>query len=326
MTKEDAIKFIKDLFTLRTVWIDKGSGQWAVKKRFHPLLRSSFWVLMVIVCAGIYSGMNAPTHSEAVAEPKTVATLPDPEGVLPAPPVRKELVIPLKVSDNQEVNVSAKRDVKPSEKRNVSVPEKRDVKPSEKRNARVSQKRDEIILPSERNPETDRIIAPPSKTNPPKSQVSQTTRKKPETLPAPRVSDRTRYSVEVNKSAYTLTLYRDGEIVKVYPVAVGRNPGDKQRVGDNRTPTGNFRVVSIENASGWTHDFHDGKGKIKGAYGPWFLRLDAKGWKGIGIHGTHDPDSRGTMATEGCIRLSNEDIAELRQFAYKNMPVTIREN
>ena len=50
------------------------------------------------------------------------------------------------------------------------------------------------------------------------------------------------------------------------------------------------------------------------------------GWKGIGIHGTHDPDSRGTNATEGCIRLSNEDIDELKQYAYKNMPVIIREN
>ena len=98
------------------------------------------------------------------------------------------------------------------------------------------------------------------------------------------------------------------------------------RVGDHRTPTGKFKIVSIEPSSTWKHDFGDGKGKISGAYGPWFIRLDAKGWKGIGIHGTHDPDSRGTMATEGCIRLSNEDISELKQYAYRNMPVIIREN
>ncbi|MBQ7220173.1 MAG: L,D-transpeptidase [Synergistaceae bacterium] len=134
-----------------------------------------------------------------------------------------------------------------------------------------------------------------------------------------------RYNIKIVKSTYTLALYKGTELVKEYPIAVGRNPGDKQRTGDNRTPTGNFKIVSIENASKWTHDFRDGKGKIAGAYGPWFLRLDAKGWKGIGIHGTHAPDSIGTRATEGCIRLNNSDIAELKQYAYRNMPVVISE-
>ena len=288
MTKEDAIKFIKDLFTLRTVWIDKGSGKWAVKKRFHPLLRSSFWVLAVIVGAGIYSSLSTPHNSQAAEEPKMIATLPEPEKVAAHPPVRKEIVMPLKESPAR----------------------------------RESAKRKEIILPSESNPDADRIIAPSAKLKREPVPEQKTPAKK---LPTPRIADKSKYSVDVNKSKYTLTLYRDGEIVKEYPIAVGRNPGDKQRVGDNRTPTGRFKVISIEDASKWTHDFHDGKGKIKGAYGPWFLRLEAKGWKGIGIHGTHDPDSIGTRATEGCIRLRNRDIAELRQYAYRNMPVTIRE-
>ena len=134
------------------------------------------------------------------------------------------------------------------------------------------------------------------------------------------------YRIYINKSEYTLSLFKGNELVKTYPVAVGRNAGNKQRVGDNRTPEGEFHIVSIENSVSWKHDFRDGKGIIKGAYGPWFLRLDANGWKGIGIHGTHDPDSVRTMATEGCIRLRNEDIRDLRQYAYKNMPVEIREN
>ena len=93
------------------------------------------------------------------------------------------------------------------------------------------------------------------------------------------------YSIYINKSDYKLSLFKGHELIKTYPIAVGKNPGDKKRVGDNRTPVGDFHVVSIENASSWSHDFRDGKGKIKGAYGPWFIRLDAKGWKGIGIHG-----------------------------------------
>ena len=50
---------------------------------------------------------------------------------------------------------------------------------------------------------------------------------------------------------------------------------------------------------------------IKGAYGPWFIRLKTP-WKGIGIHGTHDPDSIGKDITEGCIRLKNSDLLDLK--------------
>ncbi len=182
------------------------------------------------------------------------------------------------------------------------------------------------------NPETDRIITvqreqPGEDFQREDSQgEAQNIWSEPAAPMTAKAAKKGKYNIRVSKSEYTLTLYKGNEFVKSYPIAVGRTPGDKQRVGDNRTPVGNFKIVSIENASSWSHDFRDGKGSIKGAYGPWFLRLDAKGWKGIGIHGTHDPDSRGTMATEGCIRLSNEDIADLRTFAYKNMPVVIRED
>ncbi|MBQ3402130.1 MAG: L,D-transpeptidase family protein [Synergistaceae bacterium] len=290
MNKEDAKELIRDLFTLRTVWIDQGGGKWKVKRRFHPFLRSIFWVAAVIIGAGIYSGLNSPGNSEAVAssapqsQPVQVVTARLPEAERPAPqvqPERQQVVIPISTRP----------------------------------------KRAEIVLPSEQNPGTDRIITRPQTLKPQEAKPQEV---KPRIRQARSGSDEG-YRIDVNKSTYTLTLYRGSEPVKEYPIAVGRNPGDKKRVGDNRTPVGNFRIVSIENASSWSHDFRDGKGKIKGAYGPWFFRLDAKGWKGIGIHGTHDPDSRGTMATEGCIRLSNEDISELRQFARVNMPVTIRE-
>ena len=91
------------------------------------------------------------------------------------------------------------------------------------------------------------------------------------------------YWVRISKGDCTLSLYRGSELVKNYSVAVGRNPGNKRRIGDNRTPVGQFRVQSIENSQNWKHDFGDGNGVIKGAYGPWFIRLDT-GWKGIGIH------------------------------------------
>ena len=132
------------------------------------------------------------------------------------------------------------------------------------------------------------------------------------------------YWLRIDKSRYTLYLYLGRNVEKTYEVAVGRNPGDKEYVGDNRTPVGTFTVQSIEDSRAWTYDFRDGKGPIRGAYGPWFIRLRTR-WKGIGIHGTHDPDSLGSMASEGCIRMHNSELEELKQFASSNMKVVIEE-
>ena len=131
--------------------------------------------------------------------------------------------------------------------------------------------------------------------------------------------------VVIDKSSYTMEVFNDGEPVKEYYIAVGKNLGDKQRVGDMRTPEGEFPVVQIQNSSGWVYDFGDGKGPIRGAYGPYFIRLGTPGWTGIGIHGTHAPDSLGTNVTEGCIRLNNDDVAELRSLVKIGDRVVIRD-
>jgi lipoprotein-anchoring transpeptidase ErfK/SrfK len=132
------------------------------------------------------------------------------------------------------------------------------------------------------------------------------------------------YWIRIKKGFFRLYLYRGGEIEKSYAIAVGKFSGDKRRAGDHRTPNGLFTVQSIENSIHWTHDFRDGKGDIRGAYGPWFIRLRT-GWQGIGIHGTHDPDSRGSMVSEGCVRMMNEDLEELKRYAFKGMEVAIEE-
>jgi len=129
----------------------------------------------------------------------------------------------------------------------------------------------------------------------------------------------------IDKSSFTLSFYNRGELLREWNVAVGIATGDKQRKGDNRTPNGIFKIRQIQNSSEWTHDFMDGQGEIKGAYGPWFIRLHTPPWTGIGIHGTHDPDSLGSRASEGCIRMNNEDVDELKEMVKIGMPVIIVE-
>lgn len=130
--------------------------------------------------------------------------------------------------------------------------------------------------------------------------------------------------IVISKEEMNLRLidYKGREIEK-YPIACGMNYGNKETAGDLKTPEGLFHITEIENASNWTHDFGDGKGEINGAYGPYFIRLEVPGHKGIGIHGTHKPESIGTRDTEGCIRLQNEDLTDLVERCHIGMAVFV---
>ena len=128
----------------------------------------------------------------------------------------------------------------------------------------------------------------------------------------------------VDKQKLTLTLVAPGgRIERDYRIACGENFGNKTQKGDHRTPEGRFPINQLLNAAGLSHDFGDGKGPVANAYGPWFLRLDVPGFITIGIHGTHLPESIGNRATEGCIRLRNEDILDLKERVAVGMPVVI---
>ena len=113
-----------------------------------------------------------------------------------------------------------------------------------------------------------------------------------------------------------------------YPVCVGLNKGQKQKKGDMRTPEctveNPFTITEIKDASTWTHDFGDGRGAIL-SYGNWFMRLKTPGHSGIGIHGsTNNENSVPGRGSEGCIRLRNHDLDELKaNYAFVGMRVVV---
>ena len=137
--------------------------------------------------------------------------------------------------------------------------------------------------------------------------------------------------IYIKKSDFTLCYYdNSGKEIFRAGCALGLNPGQKEKEGDMKTPSGTFYVDEILDASYWTHDFGDGKGEIQGAYGPWFISINtdemSKGqWGGIGIHGTHDPASIGKRASEGCIRLENSQVEILKQLVSVGTKVVIEE-
>ena len=131
------------------------------------------------------------------------------------------------------------------------------------------------------------------------------------------------YSLVITKSAYRISLLDNGTPIKEYNCAVGRNPGQKTKTGDARTPVGTFKVESINPS--WVSD-EDGKG----AYGPWFITLDtrelSKGeWNGIGISGTNKPEGLGRASSAGSVRVRNSDIEEIKKFVKVGTVVTIKE-
>ncbi len=133
------------------------------------------------------------------------------------------------------------------------------------------------------------------------------------------------YSLVITKSAYRISLLDNGKPIKEYNCAVGRNPGQKTKTGDARTPVGTFKVESINPSSDWVSD-EDGKG----AYGPWFITLDTRelskgGWNGIGISGTNKPEGLGRASSAGSVRVRNSDIEEIKKFVKVGTVVTIKE-
>ena len=134
-----------------------------------------------------------------------------------------------------------------------------------------------------------------------------------------------KYHIVIDKPKFTLSVYEVGSnaLVATYPVCLGTNLGQKQKVGDRKTPEGEFTVSMIQDASSWTHDFKDGGGVRKGAYGPWYFRLYTPPHTGIGIHGTCFPERIGTRDSEGCIRLKNEDLVQLKKYIQKGTKVKI---
>lgn len=129
--------------------------------------------------------------------------------------------------------------------------------------------------------------------------------------------------IVVDKQSLMLYLRENGETLMEVPVCVGKGIGQKKRQGDHKTPEGTFKITSIAASSGWPHDFHDGRGPVRGAYGPWFMRLNTPQSTHIGIHGTDRPETTGTRDSDGCIRLRNEDLDSLRRQVEKGMTVII---
>lgn len=122
--------------------------------------------------------------------------------------------------------------------------------------------------------------------------------------------------IVVSKSANTLTLRRNGEFFREYRVATGLN---------NCTPEGEFTITDrVERPTWWRPD--DNRpipfGHPEHELGTHWLAWSLKGY---GIHGTNKPETIGTQASRGCVRMRNEDVAEVYALAPVGTRVLVTE-
>ena len=119
------------------------------------------------------------------------------------------------------------------------------------------------------------------------------------------------YANDVGRPRYVTDFY----------ISLGKNGVEKSREGDQKTPIGVYRIVAS-------------KEKLPDFYGPtafpldypneWDRMNDRKG-HGIWLHGTpSDTYARAPFATDGCIVLTNDDLAKLMRYVdVSRTPVVI---
>lgn len=122
----------------------------------------------------------------------------------------------------------------------------------------------------------------------------------------------------ISKSDFTLTLLLNDHYVKQYRIATGKN---------DKTPVGTFEVKNKMKEPVWYSP--DGgvfpyghKENILGTR--WIGFKDKPNLHGYGIHGTTQPETIGTAASNGCIRMLNSDVEELYDFVTLNTEIIIQ--
>lgn len=136
---------------------------------------------------------------------------------------------------------------------------------------------------------------------------SRTTPTEETEQPATEESSSYKNTILVNKSNQTVTVYdKDGKSIFNAPVSTGKVSGQKQKVGDNRTPEGTFKISGYENYKG-------DKYKIQKFNSEEAIRLNTPGWTGILFHGdANEPQYLGKQgSSEGCIRMSKEQLSKM---------------
>ncbi|MEK6564752.1 MAG: L,D-transpeptidase family protein [Candidatus Omnitrophota bacterium] len=121
-----------------------------------------------------------------------------------------------------------------------------------------------------------------------------------------------KFSVLADKSQNILMLKCKDEIIKTYNVSTGLN---------NSTPVGTFKITTkLVNPVWYKSGAVVPPDSPENILGTRWMGFD---FEGYGIHGTTSPESIGTQATAGCVRMLNNEVEELYAFLPLGTEVTV---
>jgi lipoprotein-anchoring transpeptidase ErfK/SrfK len=146
-----------------------------------------------------------------------------------------------------------------------------------------------------------------------------------ETAPSPAGSATGSVRVKIDVKTNMLGVFENDKIVAAYPVTVGS--------GEIPTPIGEWKVRGVAKFPTFRYDekmlkrgkrgrnFYILKPGPNNPVGVIWIALNKRG---IGIHGTDEPDTIGKAASHGCIRLANWDIVRLAGRVKAGVPVEVK--
>ena len=135
--------------------------------------------------------------------------------------------------------------------------------------------------------------------------------------------------IVVEKATRTMTLMRDGKVLKTYKVALSREPvGPKERVGDHKVPEGEY-LVDLKNPHSRFHlalhiSYPNAADRDRAR------KLGVQPGGNIEIHGLDSKYAwvgslqRRVDWTDGCIAVTNSEIEEIWPLVRVGTPVEIR--
>jgi lipoprotein-anchoring transpeptidase ErfK/SrfK len=126
--------------------------------------------------------------------------------------------------------------------------------------------------------------------------------------------------VTIDRSTFTLRLFRNLRLYKSYRIAVGRQGLE--------TPSGEYTIDDKQVNPSWHVPNSPWAGKLAGRIIPPGPDDPIKArwlgfYNGAGIHGTDDIGSLGTAASHGCIRMSIPDVEELYDLVPLHSPIYV---
>lgn len=124
----------------------------------------------------------------------------------------------------------------------------------------------------------------------------------------------------LDRSTFTLRLWKNLKLAKTYTVAVGMEGLE--------TPEGLYQIEAMEENPVWNVPESDWAGSLAGQTIPPGPSNPIKArwmaiYEGAGIHGTEETSSLGSAASHGCVRMSIPDVEELYDQVELGTPIFI---